>query len=404
MKAILFIALLALFVAADDGQTIWTYLYNAIGNKYGVAGLMGNLQAESGLRSNNVQDTFERRVGSDSSYTSNVDNGSISKYSFSHDSAGYGLAQWTYYTRKQGLYEYAKNKGVSIGNLNMQLEYLVQELKTSFGGVWNTLRNASSIRQASDSVLLNFENPTDHGYSVQNYRGSLSQQMYDKYSSSSSYNPSTPTNPTTPTTPTYGTRPMPNPKRGCQLTGCSGSYCCSYWGYCGLGNAYCGLGNLQCACDCNGSYPCKQSGNSVVTTPSTPVVSTPSTSSIYIQAYDSVYYKWLGEVKDNNDYAGIFGHPITNFRARVSNGNIYYRCHIYNGGWSAEYSNGSSCGGKIDAIMMRTTAPGKKVSYQVHYKNGGWLGWVTGYNTNDHNYGYAGWQGRVIDGIRAKLI
>lgn len=71
---------------------IWDYLLSKIGNEYGVAGLMGNLQAESGLRSNNLQNTFEKKFGmTDEQYTAAVDNGTYTN--FVNDSAGYGLAQ-----------------------------------------------------------------------------------------------------------------------------------------------------------------------------------------------------------------------------------------------------------------------------------------------------------------------
>lgn len=63
-----------------------------IGNAYGVAGLMGNLYAESGLRSNNLQNSFEKKLNmSDEAYTRAVDNGTYTN--FINDSAGYGLAQ-----------------------------------------------------------------------------------------------------------------------------------------------------------------------------------------------------------------------------------------------------------------------------------------------------------------------
>ena len=39
------------------------------------------------------------------------------------------------------------------------------------------------------------------------------------------------------------------------------------------------------------------------------------------------------------------------------------------------------------------------IKYQVHIKGGKWLPYVTGYNWNDHNNGYAG-NGKVIDAIR----
>jgi hypothetical protein len=60
---------------------------------------MGNLDAESGLRSNNLQDTYSREFNlTDAQYTAAVDNGTYTK--FVNDEAGYGLAQWTYWSRK----------------------------------------------------------------------------------------------------------------------------------------------------------------------------------------------------------------------------------------------------------------------------------------------------------------
>jgi hypothetical protein len=53
---------------------------------------MGNLYAESGLRSNNLQNTYEKKLGmTDEQYTAAVDNGSYTN--FVRDAAGYGLAQ-----------------------------------------------------------------------------------------------------------------------------------------------------------------------------------------------------------------------------------------------------------------------------------------------------------------------
>ena len=86
--------------------------------------MMGNLFAESALSPINLQNTYEKKLGySDSAYTAAVDNGTYTN--FVKDSAGYGLAQWTFWSRKQNLLNYAKSKGVSIGNLNMQLEFLM---------------------------------------------------------------------------------------------------------------------------------------------------------------------------------------------------------------------------------------------------------------------------------------
>ena len=69
--------------------------------------------------------------------------------------------------------------------------------------------------------------------------------------------------------------------------------------------------------------------------------------------------KWLPEVKNLADFAGIEGKAITDVAIKVTKGSVKYRVHI---------------------------------------KGNGWLPYVTGYNIKDHNNGYAG-NGKVIDAI-----
>lgn len=164
----------------DAAKTIWDFISDKVHNPYGVAGLMGNLKAESNLNPKNLQNTFEKRIGfDDDTYTAAVDSGAYQN--FVKDSAGYGLAQWTYWSRKQGLLEFAKSKGTSIGDLNIQLEFLYTELNNSYKGVLNALKGAKSVREASDIVLTQFEKPKDQSESVKQHRASLGQEIYDKY-------------------------------------------------------------------------------------------------------------------------------------------------------------------------------------------------------------------------------
>ena len=160
-------------------KNIWNFLHEKIGNDYGVAALMGNLQAESNFSSNNLQNSYERSIGmNDDEYTLAVDNRSYNN--FVNDSAGYGIAQWTYYSRKQALLNFAREKGTSIGDLQTQLEFLWKELSEGYQGVINTLRNASSIREASDAVLKQFERPSDQSESACAYRASLGESIYSE--------------------------------------------------------------------------------------------------------------------------------------------------------------------------------------------------------------------------------
>lgn len=161
-------------------EKIWNYLLNNIGNKFGTAGLMGNLYAESGLQANNMENAYEKKLGyNDSSYTNAVDNGTYTN--FVHDACGYGLAQWTYHTRKQNLLNYAKAHNKSIGDIDMQLAFLIQELNVNYPGVMSTLKNATSIREASDKVLKHFENPADQSDKVKEQRATFGNNFYNKF-------------------------------------------------------------------------------------------------------------------------------------------------------------------------------------------------------------------------------
>ena len=165
---------------ASNEKLIWDYLYKKLGNAYGVAGCMANLYCESGLNPKNLEGTYEKKLGySDERYCAAVDNGTYTN--FVNDSAGWGLAQWTWWTRKQALYEFAKSKGESIGSLTMQLDCLFKELNEVYKSLLNTLKNAKSVAEASSAFMLKFERPYDQSVAAQNKRASYGQNFYNKY-------------------------------------------------------------------------------------------------------------------------------------------------------------------------------------------------------------------------------
>lgn len=160
-------------------EKIWNFLKSKGLNDFAVAGILGNLYAESGLRSDNLQNTYEKKLGmTDAEYTAAVDNGCYTN--FIKDCAGYGLAQWTYWTRKQNLHNFAKDACKSIGDLEMQLGFLWKELQ-GYTSVMSTLKTAKSVLAASNVILMQYERPANQGTSVQNARASYGQKYYDKY-------------------------------------------------------------------------------------------------------------------------------------------------------------------------------------------------------------------------------
>lgn len=164
--------------AAADA-TIWNFLIGKGLNAYAVAGIMGNLYAESALHSNNLQGSYEKSLGmTDAQYTAAVDDGFYTN--FVNDSAGYGLAQWTHESRKEALLNFAKAAKKSIGDFGMQLDFLWTELQ-SYKAVMNVLRNATSVRAVSDVILTQFEKPADQSEDAKKRRAGYSQDFYDKF-------------------------------------------------------------------------------------------------------------------------------------------------------------------------------------------------------------------------------
>ena len=162
-----------------DEERMWRFLKSKGLNDYAAAGIMGNLYAESGLSPINLENYYESKLGmTDREYTESVDNGSYSN--FVHDKAGYGLAQWTYYSRKQNLLDFAREKGASIGDLEMQMEFLWGEMQ-GYSDMMQKLWNASSVQESSNAVLLDFERPADQGEAVQFSRAKFGQDFYDEY-------------------------------------------------------------------------------------------------------------------------------------------------------------------------------------------------------------------------------
>lgn len=149
----------------NNEEKAWNFLKSKIANDFGVAGLMGNLYAESGISPQNLQNSYEKKLGfTDATYTAAVDSGSY--VNFVHDSAGYGVAQWTFWSRKEALLNYVRALGVSIGDLEAQLGFLYKELSESYPSVLAALKTATSVRAASDKVLTDFERPADQSEAV----------------------------------------------------------------------------------------------------------------------------------------------------------------------------------------------------------------------------------------------
>ena len=137
-----------------SGMSIYGALARAGMTAAGACGLMGNMQAESGMKSNIVQ----RRMTalSDGEYTRRADAG---EPDFIRDGAGYGLCQWTYWSRKQALLRFARERGVSVGDEGMQVEFCLSELCGEYPALRRFLCETQDVRAAAERVCREYERP-----------------------------------------------------------------------------------------------------------------------------------------------------------------------------------------------------------------------------------------------------
>lgn len=171
-------------VSIDKPKKIWNRFKQSGFTDIATAAIMGNLYDESHFKSNNLQNSFEKKFNmNDEAYTSIVNDKLYPEQSFARDGAGYGLAQWTYWTRKQALYEFTIKKGFAIDDLDKQLDFVIVELNDKKGFV-EQLNKCKSLREATVMILTQYERPADQGPAVQDRRTQYAELYFNKYAKS----------------------------------------------------------------------------------------------------------------------------------------------------------------------------------------------------------------------------
>lgn len=167
---------------STNEEKIWNYGIAQGCNEYGIAGFMGNTKQESNNEPVMLQITFQKSLGMTSKqYMDAVDKGTYSADKWAHDGAGWGLPQYTYHSLKTEFLNYCKKYNKSIGDLEIQLEYMFIVIKRDCKSLWNVLQNATSVREASNKMLFEFEIPGDQGIGQQNKRAAYGEEYYAKF-------------------------------------------------------------------------------------------------------------------------------------------------------------------------------------------------------------------------------
>lgn len=158
-------------------QTIWNYFkrHTQLSDE-AIAGIMGNFEAESNNESCRVQGDFtsDRRVSKE--YAQKVNSGLLPNWAY--DAKGFGLAQWTYFSRKQNLMSTAQSYGTGIEDEVTQIRFFLAEMQTEFISTWRALLNNPTILEAARLVCVNYERPAVNNVAA---RADYGQTIYNQF-------------------------------------------------------------------------------------------------------------------------------------------------------------------------------------------------------------------------------
>ncbi|MBP1546792.1 MAG: hypothetical protein J6A37_09340, partial [Oscillospiraceae bacterium] len=169
----------SLNTAEDREAYIWNFLKQNLTDKNGkpisdmhLAAIMGNMYVETGgsFDPANAED--------DKGWAGSHNIGYISEYD-SRDDIGWGLLQWTYSSRKEGLLEFAIDKE-NVGDMNVQLNYILYELKEDpyLNKLYNSFLSTNDINNATNYFCDEIERAGVEHY---DRRQAAAKEIYQRY-------------------------------------------------------------------------------------------------------------------------------------------------------------------------------------------------------------------------------
>ena len=143
--------------AEDTAMRIWKYFKSKGWSDQAIAGLLGNMYKESRLSSLRLQGDLSQDLAKSKVYTEKADK----DLNFFKHGIGYGLCQWTYGVRKENLWKFCHDKGVSVGDTNMQIAFVDYEINN--GGMSKRFRDklmhSNDVNMATAIILKVYEKP-----------------------------------------------------------------------------------------------------------------------------------------------------------------------------------------------------------------------------------------------------
>lgn len=159
--------------SGNEEQT-WNYLISKNLTPPQVAGIMGNLRAESGNNPRRVEDGW--------GFPKEMD--TVPPLVGPQGQPGFGIVQWTSPGRKQGLSDKSTSTGLKASDLGLQLDYMWNELTNthSYIATYNKIKQSSDYKEVSDIFGHEYEG---YGTNTEGTRRTYAFQILTQYGSGS---------------------------------------------------------------------------------------------------------------------------------------------------------------------------------------------------------------------------
>lgn len=146
-------------------QRIYDRLRRAGFTDAAALGFLGNWEKESGCEPNRLEGDVSQYRNSSKAYAAAVTEGRISRAEFGSDQKGFGLAQWTFVDaartagRKFNLFDFWKQAGTALDDLDMQIDFALHELSHDYAHVKTELAGASDLYTCVSVICRKYEQP-----------------------------------------------------------------------------------------------------------------------------------------------------------------------------------------------------------------------------------------------------
>ena len=160
-------------------QTIWNYLKQHTDlPEVSIAGIMGNMEAESNCESCRLQGDFSTDRSASKTYANAINTGAKSVDAASKDGQGFGLCQWTFPSRKVNMINSCRSQGKGVEDEEAQLTFMLAEMQMEFSNMWSRLLSCATIADAAGLMCREYERPAVLNITDRTKYG---QQIYNQF-------------------------------------------------------------------------------------------------------------------------------------------------------------------------------------------------------------------------------